>query len=163
MEEVTPNPTCDTRSLEIGQTAKIESETEPHKSVVVTESSTDPMAHLVAAYPKLAERMSHFSPMAMFRRFGALNARNLLYLQSDLCNIEEELINLEREDKEGQQGEKSQYSRDHGLLHSATVARDGDTKQKELVLRMRSVLRDYSKLPGFSKSNLVNNLSQIML
>lgn len=159
MEEVTPNPKCDTRSLEIEQTAKVEPEAGPNKPVVVIESPGDPLGHLVAAYPKLAGRMSHFPPQAMFRRFGALNFRNLLYLQSDLCKIEKELIDLEREDKESQKGEKSQYSRDHGLLHSATVARDGDTKQKELVLRMRSILRDYSTLTGFSKSNVVNNLN----
>jgi hypothetical protein len=48
----------------------------------------DPLADLVQGYPKLAGRMALDPDMQMFCSFGALNMRNLLYLQNDLVYIE---------------------------------------------------------------------------
>jgi hypothetical protein len=38
-------------------------------------------------YTKLAIQMGQYSEMAIFRRFGALNAQNLLYLQAELVQL----------------------------------------------------------------------------
>ena len=81
---------------------------------------------------------------AMFRRFGALNARNLLYLQSELAHIEEKLLELEWEDNQSSVGKKYKYACDAYWLNTANTARDGDTKQRDLVLKMREVLAQYS-------------------
>lgn len=51
--------------------------------------------------------MSLIPETAMFRRFGALNARNLLYLQGDLARIEEELVKLEWSDSQSSHEKKT--------------------------------------------------------
>jgi hypothetical protein len=42
----------------------------------------------VNGYPKLARHMGASPEIAIFRRFGALNAQNLLYLQAELVHLE---------------------------------------------------------------------------
>ena len=44
--------------------------------------SHDPFHDLIPGYPKLAGRMGIMPEIGMFRRFGALNARSLLYYQN---------------------------------------------------------------------------------
>lgn len=87
----------------------------------------------------------------MFRRFGALNARNLLYLQNDLVMLEQELKLVEAEDSKSNEGKKERYSWNSYWLSNSDESindqlRDGDTRQRDLVLRMRSLLAEYSTL-----------------
>lgn len=42
-------------------------------------------------YAKIADLMSHDTGLAIFRRFGALNMQQLLYLQAELVQLEAEL------------------------------------------------------------------------
>ena len=42
-------------------------------------------------YAKLASFMASDSEFAIFRRFGALNAQNLLYYQAELMDLETHL------------------------------------------------------------------------
>lgn len=103
----------------------------------------NPLDPLVTGYPKLAGYMEVLPEIAIFRRFGALNARNLLYLQSELCTIERMLINQEKVDsvKGGNQGK---YALDWFWLSQSE--KDGDTAQLELVIKMRQTLKEYSML-----------------
>ncbi|KAH4116562.1 hypothetical protein HBH47_166270 [Parastagonospora nodorum] len=103
-----------------------------------------PLGAFVPGYPKIAARMSLLPETGMFRRFGALNARNLLYLQGDLARIEEDLVKLEWEDSQSAKGEKQYYSHSSKLLGNASVLRDGDVKQRELVEKMRDTLHLYN-------------------
>jgi len=104
-----------------------------------------PLDAYVKGYPKIAHRMGLVPETAMFRRFGALNARNLLYLQQELAVIEKKLIKQEWDDNQSQGSKKCKYAIDARWLHSATSARDGDTKQKDLILEMRNLLNQYSE------------------
>jgi hypothetical protein len=104
-----------------------------------------PLDAYVKGYPKIAARMSLIPETAMFRRFGALNALNLLYLQSDLAYIEKELEELECEDSKCNIGKRNRYAQNIRFLNTASIARDGGTKQRELVMRMRETLHQYSK------------------
>jgi hypothetical protein len=97
-----------------------------------------PLDDLVMGYPKIAGRMGLIPETAMFRRFGALNARNLLYLQSDLVHIENKLKSLEWEDSRST-GKREKYATDHYW-----IKRDGDVRQRELVMKMRDTLHQYS-------------------
>ncbi|KAF1950478.1 hypothetical protein CC80DRAFT_426686 [Byssothecium circinans] len=104
---------------------------------------------LVQGYPKLAGRMGAMPEVAMFRRFGALNCRNLLYLQSELVELENKLRRLEYEDSQSTVGDKRFFARDHWLLMASTqmkdgVLRSGDTKQLDLVRQIRGVLKEYN-------------------
>lgn len=88
--------------------------------------------------------------IAMFRRFGALNPRNLLYMQNNLVVLERELKELEVEDAKSPDEMKERYRRSSYWLSTANIEingalRDGDTRQRDLVLEMRRLLDEYSK------------------
>jgi hypothetical protein len=119
--------------------AKPDSSLGPTQPVVV-----NPLHDLVTGYPKLAGRMAIIPETAMFRRFGALNARNLLYLQSDLMIMKEKLLELEKRDSMSSDGKRSVYALDHYWMSSATIERDGDVRQKELMDQIREMLKEYS-------------------
>jgi hypothetical protein len=110
----------------------------------------DPFHDHVVGYPKLAGHMGVMPELAMFRRFGALNARNLLYMQNDLVVLERDLKMLEVEDAKSPDGMKRRYRRDSYWLSSSNIEidgtlRDGDTRQRNLVLEMRRLLKEYSE------------------
>jgi hypothetical protein len=104
----------------------------------------DAVDECVMGYPKIAAQMGFLPETATFRRFGALNARNLLYIQAELAHIEEKLLKLEKSDNKSKEGKKHRYAVDAYWLNCARAERDGDTKQKELVLKMREMLHRYS-------------------
>lgn len=81
--------------------------------------------------------------MAIFRRFGTLNAQMLLYMQSELIHLEEDLRELELEDSRSEQSYKSKYSRDCFFLYNSTT--EGDDRQLRLVLKIKAKLKEYSK------------------
>ena len=61
-------------------------------------TSVDPLENLVAGYPKLAGKMELRPETSVFRRFGALNSRNLLYLQAEITALEKDLLDSEMRD-----------------------------------------------------------------
>ena len=80
---------------------------------------------------------------AIFRRFGALNAQNLLYFQAELVFLEKQLRELELSDNKDPHGMKSQYALDWYWLSQSVD--DGDDKQWKLARKIRATLREYSK------------------
>lgn len=112
---------------------------------------TNPHAELVKGYPKFSGRMGLMPTAAMFRRFGSLNARNLLYYQAELIGLEQRLIHIEQQDSTNSTGRKAEYAVDYWYLMTSNRAtsegelRDGDTQQLDLVLHMRELLKEYSK------------------
>ncbi|KAI4942679.1 hypothetical protein J4E91_009848 [Alternaria rosae] len=81
---------------------------------------------------------------AIFRRFGSLNARNLLYLQAELTPLEDALKIAGARDSRSDIGEKKNYTRDwYWLEISATVSHE-DTAQLNLVRKIREKLNEYT-------------------
>jgi hypothetical protein len=99
----------------------------------------------VNGYPKLARHMGASPEMAIFRRFGALNAQNLLYLQAELVHLEKKLREFEKRDSQSSEGMKSQYARDWFWLSRSE--NDGNDDQWQTVLAIREKLVEYSKQP----------------
>src|SRR5688500_7611181 len=104
---------------------------------------TDPLQSIVIGYPKLAAKTEIQPEFSIYRRFGALNAQNLLYFQAELADLEEELREQQVEDERNQAGKKSLYSKSWFRLQDSEI--DGDTEQLELVLRIRKTLQEYSQ------------------
>ncbi|KAL8988652.1 MAG: hypothetical protein Q9169_008518, partial [Polycauliona sp. 2 TL-2023] len=50
-------------------------------------------------YTKLAAMMANHAEAGIFRRFDNLNIKNLLYMQAELVDLEDELHDIESEDK----------------------------------------------------------------
>jgi hypothetical protein len=119
----------------------------------ISKCKTTPiLSHLPAGYPMLAQRRGDLPEMAMFRRFGAPNARNLLYFQSELLDLEKKLEELEAADskttKDGlamKYRYARNYARNYFWLRTASQTRDGNTEQRDLVERIRVVLHQYSE------------------
>jgi hypothetical protein len=97
-------------------------------------ASSDPFHDRPKGYPKLAARTEVQPELAIYRRFGALNAQSLLYYQAELVDIEEKLIAQQEQE----------YASNWFRLKDSAI--DGDMKQLNLVVRMREILKDYSKL-----------------
>ncbi len=102
-----------------------------------------PLEHLVQGYPRLAGRMGLIPETAIFRRFSALNIRNLLYLQAELMNLEMELQKQELEDKASGHEFKQNFSRDWYKVTSPDPA--SEHYQWSLILNIREKLKQYSK------------------
>ncbi|KAF2475307.1 uncharacterized protein BDR25DRAFT_350697 [Lindgomyces ingoldianus] len=101
-----------------------------------------PIGHLAIGYPRLAGQMEILPETAIYRRFGALNSRNLLYYQAELASLEKELILQENLDSSVP--EKQRYALDWYWLSQSVE--QGDRKQLDLVMKMRALLKEYSKL-----------------
>ncbi|KAL2354460.1 hypothetical protein BJ546DRAFT_60568 [Cryomyces antarcticus] len=96
----------------------------------------------VHGYPRLAHRLSRDpATFAIFRRFGVLNAKNLLYLQAELAHDEDELGVLEKANCG--QGEPN-ICRVKDLLTAETDSVGG--RQWEKMLNIRPKLDYYNKL-----------------
>ena len=102
----------------------------------------NPLTDLVAGYPKLAGHMEIEPEAAIFRRFGALNARNLLYMQSELCSLEKKLIEREKQDNRVP-GYKSKFALDWYWLSKSEHLED--TEQLDLILKIRKRLKAFSE------------------
>jgi hypothetical protein len=103
----------------------------------------DPFRHITIGYPKLAARTEVQPEIAIYRRFGALNAQNVLYFQAELVDLEEKLRAQQVQDDSNPKGKKSLYAKTWFRLKDSAV--DGDTEQLDLVMKIRETLREYSK------------------
>jgi hypothetical protein len=111
-------------------------------------------------YAKLARLMGEFPEVALFRRFGALNAQNLLYMQAELTELEATLLEIEQKNATSSISVRARYSRDWWSLQRAASedAEDGnDGAQWKLVVKIRDKLQNYSK-GAMSRSAMTNNL-----
>ncbi|OAL45423.1 hypothetical protein IQ07DRAFT_624468 [Pyrenochaeta sp. DS3sAY3a] len=104
-------------------------------------ASQDPFPHIVIGYPKLAAKIEILPEVAIYRRFGALNAQNLLYFQAQLTDLEEKIRDQQLFDHNSSTGEKSQYAKNWFKLSDSE--NDGDTDQLDLVLKIRGLLKEY--------------------
>jgi hypothetical protein len=101
-----------------------------------------PLERKIRGYPKLAGKIGLQPELALFRRFGALNTENLLYLQAELVLLEKALEDQQQVDSQSNHLRKAKYALNwYQLKHSAE---HGDTVQLDLVLKIRKVLKQYS-------------------
>ena len=95
-------------------------------------------------YAKLSSLMGAYPEVAILRRFGALNARNLLYLQAELLALETDLGAYETEDES--RPERADFARDWYTLSQSAIANDESGDQWRTVLKIRESLKQYSPL-----------------
>ncbi len=97
----------------------------------------------VAGYPRLASHIGLYPDFAIYRRFGSLNAQNLLYYQAELVHLEQTLRKQEIADSSSQEGSKSLYARDWYWLKDSETKEDD--AQLRTILSVRERLKEYSK------------------
>ena len=106
-------------------------------------SPIDPFSNAEVGYPKLAAMMESLPEAAIFRRFGALNAQNLLYYQAELTYLEQKLHTQQHKDKTQGTDSEKKYAVDWYWLVRAR--KYGDATQLDLVLKTRTLLKEYSE------------------
>lgn len=98
---------------------------------------------LLDGYPKLAAFQSSFPETAIFRKFGALNLQNLLYLQAQLSRLEAELREIAKEDLESGDPQRLHFNKDWWELSQASE-KAGNNIQWLKALEIRETLGVYS-------------------
>ena len=112
--------------------------------------------HYVKGYPSLAAFIASDCDKStvIYRRFGRLSARNLLYLQSELVELEARQDALDAEDLRGTL-EHKESARDWRTLRRK-AAEPGNTGEKERVQvleEIRQKLKEYRKIfPSLANS-----------
>lgn len=96
-------------------------------------------------YPKLAERIANYPNLASFRMFAALNARNILYFQAELLELEKELRQVEADDQALFLGGSRDNYAASWIWLSGGGRNNPNTTQLQLVKRLRGLLYDYSQ------------------
>ncbi|EUC43052.1 hypothetical protein COCMIDRAFT_101848 [Bipolaris oryzae ATCC 44560] len=112
-------------------------------------TSHDPLQEYVVGYPKLAAKMEILPELSMFRRFGALNAQNLLYMQAELAYLERVLRERQKLDANDPSDKRSPYALNWFWLKDSEGTDAGE--QQELVLRIRRVLKEYTSILQYPK------------
>ncbi len=95
------------------------------------------------SYSSLAELLGNTDGLAIYRRFATLNAQNLLYLQSELINLEDELKRLVVADSLSDDEQYRVFKHDVTAMKNAPGDAAGG-KQWKKVLEIREKLKEYS-------------------
>src|SRR5271170_516830 len=107
-------------------------------------------------YHRLAALISLCPDMAIFRRFTALNAYNLLSLQAELAELESELNDIVIDDRTSKDPKKTPFEFSIYDLKGAHGNPDHELQWSK-VLEIREKLREYclSSLTNFCISPLI--------
>ncbi|KAL1636000.1 hypothetical protein SLS56_001352 [Neofusicoccum ribis] len=90
--------------------------------------------------------MGEMPEVAIFRRFGALNAQILLYMQAELVSLEKQLHQLQARDAAAP-SPRSMYAVNwFRLRNSEDLGEGDDDEQWELVKEIRVKLREYNNM-----------------
>lgn len=96
-----------------------------------------PDDHHPRGYPALANFIGSDKDFFIFRRFNTLSARSLLYLQDELIELEDKLLEIDlRESRSGGQVE---------LWNCHSRREDSNQQRKTLMVEAREKLREYRK------------------
>lgn len=91
-------------------------------------------------YRRLADYMAWNPHAAIFQRFQAANMLNLLDLQAEIENLQDELIKVTTADKDQGNSGWEELQTSWAALHK------GHSGQKELIIKLRKALNEYSEL-----------------
>ena len=109
-------------------------------------------------YHTLASLVGGQPGLAILRRFGSLNARNLLYLQAELSELEVQLHLLEKNDQSSNDADRRHFQW-HASRMKAT-----NSEQWQKVLQIRDKLREYSMGWDYQMKALANSaLDDVLL
>ena len=101
-----------------------------------------PSRELLDGYPTFARFIARDRDAAIYRRFENLSARNLLYLQSELHDLEQQLQDLDRDD--AKDIDNSDAQRAARCWKAFSEGEEGTIKrQRRLQEAIRSKLKEY--------------------
>lgn len=94
-------------------------------------------------YRRLADFMAWSPQTAMFSRFRAANALNILGMQAEICRLQKQLVETTiRDEHQDDQPIRKQYQYNWASLEDGE---DGNSDQRQLILKLRKTLKQYSQ------------------
>jgi hypothetical protein len=129
MAEETELPTVETRRVKI---------TQPNVQ--------QPEAENVIGYASLASFIASDKDgtTVVYRRFKRLSARSILYLQSELAELEARQVTYDEEDLEGSMDDAA-CARDWNAFKKLSVNDDRQKHKMKLVRQIRETMKEYSE------------------
>lgn len=100
-----------------------------------------PEAH---GYDRLASFMGFLPEVAIFHRFAALNAKNILYLQAELLSLERQLTIAAEDDARSTSPRRQAYSRQWFSMSHSDGQPDGNPRQWRTFMKIRRALDEYN-------------------
>lgn len=100
-------------------------------------------------YPKMADFIGLEPQLAIFKRFGALNAENLLYMQAEIATLEEDLRSIVSgpdDSTNTQEAKNRDFAASWRLLQEAGP----NSLQYRKRMELRERLKEYSETVPFS-------------
>jgi hypothetical protein len=118
-------------------------------------NTNEVMPYRLSGYPSLAAFIASDRDRStlIYKRFDELAARNILYIQSELAELQAQQRAFDDEDLTTTDLAMKQCSRNYSTLTKAVE--DGDPKQQqrwELMLRIRKTMRDYREALMFEST-----------
>jgi len=111
----------------------------------------------MSSYSSLATLMGRYPDVLILRKYAELNAKNLLYYQAELANLEQELHEIEEEDRSSGTDPRQKFDKRWSSLAGDPASNNPlpsqsfsqqpltrDTLQWYVFLRLRRVLAEYS-------------------
>jgi hypothetical protein len=95
----------------------------------------------IGGYAKLSSVMSTDPEFAIYRKFGALNAQNILYYQAELMGFEDDLQDIAARDRTSQDSEKLDFE---GNWYELSHAGPGKDLRLRKFMNIRRLLKEYS-------------------
>ena len=88
--------------------------------------------------------MASYPDLSIFRRFGALNTQNLLFLQAEITHLERALNNIRRDDEET--NNESGLTAQRNWYELSELSDDGEPNRQWVIIQnIREKLQEYSK------------------
>ena len=102
---------------------------------------------MAAGYDRIAAFLASDPPSMFVRRFARLNAKNILYYQAELADLEadlEDIIGLDRDSASRDGGNEKHYPFSIGHLKGTLGNSKNVSMQWEKFLEIRRLLKEYS-------------------
>ena len=119
----------------------------------LTPATTSRPARL-KGYPSFAQFIARDSDAAIYRKYSHLSARNLLYLQSDLHALEEQLQQLDREDAKHIDNENAQNIARKWEMYSDTENARA-SQHRLLQEKIKTRIKEYRKYRTYLPRDLM--------
>lgn len=103
----------------------------------------------VNGYPSLADFIAsdHDHSSVIYKRFDRLSSRNILYLQSELAELERRQDEFDREDLRGDLETKKSARDWVTFLEKSKVPNSKALEKMQLVHDIRAKIKEYSRYP----------------
>ena len=104
-------------------------------------SKESPSSVARTGYPKLADFVGTDPHLAIFKKFGSLNAENLFYMQAEIAGLEQELQQIVADDLRSKDETSRKYATSWRVLQQAGKG----SAQWQKRMEIREKLKEYSR------------------